>query len=101
MIAAPTGNIREAACPLCGVTVSQQEQVALSCCPDPAPGPWWRTEPHRAPCGRWCMQGGLFHEQRQEVGGSMSRALEAAHGAMSAGVRSCQSCGVVEERRGP
>ena len=58
-------------CDRCGLDVATRHVTSIH-------GPFLLHEHHRAPCGRWCLGGGIGLEQQREHG-SLGEALCAAH----------------------
>lgn len=57
-------------CDRCGLDVSTRDVGTLH-------GPLTLRDHHRAPCGRWCLGGGIGPEQVGD--GTLREALDAAH----------------------
>ena len=89
-IAQRTGRTRVGPCKTCGVEVEQEESQGLTC--SAAGKTWWSSERHKAPCGRWCLGGGL---QRGEEFASIRDAYREAHGTKDG----CLTCGPVPPER--
>jgi hypothetical protein len=58
-----TGNLRRAACPICGLEV-EQEEIRVLAGRVPAGSTYWEPQPHRAPCGAHCAGGGTEPEEQ-------------------------------------
>jgi hypothetical protein len=80
MIAGLTGRADFRHCEKCLAVVLHREGFYLG-----APENHWSADGHRAPCGRWCLGGGI---QRREFA-SLREAYREAHGTL----RGCLSCG--------
>ena len=84
-----TGRTCTRPCDVCGVSMEHREQRVNT-----HPDPWWKPAPHRAPCGAWCMGGGIGSAQTRDGDRiSLSDAVKASHRREVCGTAGC--CGGV------
>lgn len=86
-ICASTGATRTQPCRTCGAEVLHKESETLSCAN--IGRRFWHADKHRAPCGRWCIGGGIGRDQRAE-GETLRQAVDNSHG----NSKGCPACEV-------
>lgn len=80
-----TGRTETRPCDVCGVSMGHREMACST-----RWGTWWSAAPHRAPCGAWCMGGGIGREQAPRGTEGLRDAVKASHRRESCGTAGCR-----------
>lgn len=80
-----TGRTCTRPCDACGTEMEHREQRVKT-----HPDAWWKPAAHRAPCGAWCMSGGIGREQAPPGTEGLRDAVNASHRREKCGTKGCR-----------